>query len=283
VALVLRAGPGQGEQFLVVEVVDERVAVLTADVGGDGDDVLQVAQPGVDGGLDDRGEVLWGDAAPGRRVAGREGDDEDQAATGSSRSRQAVSSQASRTRPAAGSGSSGQVATTRLVSPARDVPSGTGTTGGSCGSVRSSPNQSASDHTGPASSVSVSGPLSRSESVRTARPGRAPRCSGGRSVSSSSASASAPSPEPATVAGPMMSGSNGCVRSKAWIWVLVDRQNHRPGRRIQVQPDDSVTFSAKRGSRDSLNVPCRCGCRSLSRHSFATQCQDTATPSTRET
>jgi hypothetical protein len=48
------------------------------------------------------------------------------------------------------------------------------------------------------------------------------------------------------------------------LGLLVDRQDDRSARRVHVQPDDVGDFSAKHGSLDSLNVPSRCGCRSVS-------------------
>src|SRR6266542_1544414 len=67
-------------------------------------------------------------------------------------------------------------------------------------------------------------------------------------------------------------GSNGWVRSNAWICVFSSRLSTTaaPGG-SRYRPTISATFCANRGSLLSLNVPCRCGLRLFSRHNAATQ------------
>jgi hypothetical protein len=128
----------QTEQLFVGDVVDER---LSADVGVDRSNVLQIAQPDVGSGFADRAEVL----RPARRSVGL-GDDEDEAAAGA----QQPGAGAQQPREAdagfsASLASSGRMATTRPVVPCSEAPSAGASKGSLCGdncaSVRSSPNQ----------------------------------------------------------------------------------------------------------------------------------------------
>ena len=65
---------------------------------------------------------------------------------------------------------------------------------------------------------------------------------------------------------PGASGSSGCVRSSAWIWLFSSTHSTIAiSGGSMYRPTMSRTFSTNIGSLESLNVSCRCGCKPKAR------------------
>jgi hypothetical protein len=65
------------------------------------------------------------------------------------------------------------------------------------------------------------------------------------------------------------------------LGLLVDRQHDRAAGRVQIQADDVGDLRRERRVPRQVERALPYGCKPWSRHSFATYCQDTVTPSLR--